>query len=161
MQDLRYGFRMLMKDRTFIKTLARLFADETSPFRFASVLMAVFGGLALVLSAIGVFGVMSYSVAQRTHEIGVRIALGAGRADVLRLVIGQGLRTAALGLAVGLPLSFALSRFMASQLFGVVSPEYPVLFGLMILLGAVAFFASWIPARQATKVDPMVALRYE
>jgi putative ABC transport system permease protein len=104
-----------------IKTLARLFVDETSPFRFAAVLMLVFGGIALVLAAVGVYGVMSYSVAQRTHEIGVRIALGATRADVLRLIAGQGLKTAALGLAVGLPLALALSRIMASQLFGIVS----------------------------------------
>jgi putative ABC transport system permease protein len=144
-----------------IKTLARLFVDETSPFRFAAVLMLVFGGIALVLAAVGVYGVMSYSVAQRTHEIGVRIALGAGRADVLRLIAGQGLKTAALGLTVGLPLALALSRIMASQLFGIVSLEYAMLFGLVMLLGAVAFLSSYIPARRATKVDPMVALRCE
>ncbi len=144
-----------------IKTLSQLFVDETSPFRFAAVLISVFGGIALVLSAVGVYGVMSYSVAQRTHEIGVRIALGAGRADVLSLVIGQGLKTAALGLAVGFPLALALSRIMVSQLFGVVSLEYGVLIGLMLLLGAVALLSSYVPALRATKVDPIIALRQE
>jgi putative ABC transport system permease protein len=144
-----------------IKTLGRLFVDEMSPFRFAVVLMSVFGGIALVLSAVGIYGVMSYSVAQRTHEIGVRIALGAGRADILRLIVGQGLRTAALGLAIGFAVAVALSRIMVSQLFGVVSLEFPVLIGLMLLLGAVAFLSSYVPAHRATKVDPMIALRYE
>ena len=144
-----------------IKTLQQLFVDETSPFRFAAVLMSVFGGIALVLAAVGVYGVMSYSVAQRTHEIGIRMALGAGRSDVLRLITGQGLRTAAIGLTVGFPLALALSRIMVSRLFGVVSLEFPVLVGLTLLMGAVAFLSSYIPARRATKVDPIVALRSE
>jgi putative ABC transport system permease protein len=144
-----------------IKTLSQLFVDETSPFRFAAVLISVFGGIALVLSAVGVYGVISYSVAQRTHEIGVRIALGASRKDVLRLVVGQGLKTAALGLAVGFPLAIALSRIMVNQLFGVVSLEYGVMIGLMMLLGAVAILSSYIPALRATKVDPIVALHQD
>jgi putative ABC transport system permease protein len=144
-----------------VKTLARLFVDETSPFRFAAVLMLVFGGIALVLSAVGVYGVMSYSVAQRTHELGVRIVLGASRADVFGLVVGQGMKTATLGLAIGCPMALALSRIMSSQLFGIVSLEYPVLIGVMLMLGSVAFLASYIPARRATKVNPMVALKYE
>src|SRR5262245_20610027 len=107
-----------------IKTLGRLFIDEASPFRFAAVLMLVFGAIALVLSAVGVYSVMSYSVAQRTHEIGVRMALGAERSDVHRLIVGQGIKTAVAGLIVGLPLALLLSRLMASQLFGIVSLEY-------------------------------------
>jgi putative ABC transport system permease protein len=144
-----------------IKTLARLFVDEMSPFRFAVVLMLVFGALALVLAAVGVYGVMSYSVEQRTHEIGIRIALGAEARDVLRLIVGQGIKTTTLGLAIGLPLALALSRMMASVLFGVVALEYAILIGFVLLLAAVAFLSSFIPARRATRVDPMVALRYE
>jgi putative ABC transport system permease protein len=144
-----------------VKTLARLFADEASPFRFAAVLMLVFGAIALVLSATGVYSVMSYSVTQRTHEIGIRLALGAQSRDVLRLIVGQGVKTAALGLAIGLPLAFGLSRVMASLLFGVVSLEYPILIGFASLLAGVAFLSSYLPARRAMKVDPIVALRYE
>jgi putative ABC transport system permease protein len=132
-----------------------------SPFRFAAALMLVFGAMALVLSAVGVYGVMSYSVAQRTHEIGIRIALGAQPRDVLWLIVGQGIRTAAIGLAVGLPLAWGLSRLMASQLFGVVTLEYAILIGFVSLLAGVACLSSVIPARRAMKVDPMVALRYE
>jgi putative ABC transport system permease protein len=141
------------------KTLGRLFVDEGTPFRFAAVLMLVFGGLALVLSAVGVYGVMSYSVAQRTHEIGIRIALGAKQGDVLALIVGQGLKTALLGLAIGLPVAFALSRLMASALFGIVALEASVLVGVVLLLAALAIVSSYLPALRATKVDPMVALR--
>jgi putative ABC transport system permease protein len=144
-----------------IKTLARLFGDEASPFRFAAVLMLVFGAIALILSAVGVYGVMSYSVAQRTHEIGVRMALGALQTDVLRLIVGQGVKTTALGLLIGLPLAWGLSRLMASVLFGVVSLEYTILIGFPALLAVVAFLASYFPARRAMQVDPTVALRYE
>jgi putative ABC transport system permease protein len=144
-----------------VKTLARLFADETSPFRFAATLMSVFGAIALALSAVGVYGVMSYQVAQRTHEIGVRLALGAQTSDVLRLIVGQGIQTASIGLAIGLGLALGLSRFMATMLFGVFSLEYAILIGLALLLAAVAFLSSYIPARRAAKVDPLVALRCE
>ena len=144
-----------------VKTLARLFVDETSPFRFAAVLMLVLGAIALVLSAVGVYSVMSYSVAQRTHEIGIRVALGAQKSDVLRLIVGHGLSRAIVGLALGLPLALTLSRIMASRLFGVVAMEYLILIGLVLLLAVVAFLSSYIPARRATKVDPLVALRYE
>jgi putative ABC transport system permease protein len=144
-----------------IKTLARLFVDETSPFRFAAALMSVFGVLALLLAAVGVYGVISYSVAQRTHEMGVRIALGAQRSDVLRLIVGQGIKTAALGVSIGLPLAFILSRIMVSLLFGIVSLEPAVFIGFVGLLAVVALLSSYVPAHRAAKVDPMVALRYE
>ncbi len=144
-----------------MKTLARLFIDEMSPFRFAASLMLVFGAIALAMAAVGVYGVISYGVAQRTHEIGVRIALGAQSRDVLRLIVGQGIKTALIGLALGVPLAFGLSRVMANLLFGVVSLEYGVLIGFAVMLVAVAFLSSYIPARRAAKVDPIVALRYE
>jgi putative ABC transport system permease protein len=144
-----------------IKTLARLFGDEASPFRFAAVLVLAFGTIALILSAVGVYGVMSYSVAQRTHEIGIRMALGAQQTDVLRLIVGQGIKTTALGLAIGLPLAWGLNRLMANVLFGVVLLEYSILVGLVSLLAVVAFLASYFPARRATRVDPIVALRSE
>jgi putative ABC transport system permease protein len=144
-----------------IKTLARLFGDEASPFRFAAVLVLAFGMIALILSAVGVYGVMSYSVAQRIHEIGIRMALGAQQTDVLRLIVGQGIKTTALGLAIGLPLAWGLNRLMANVLFGVVLLEYGILVGLVSLLAVVAFLASYFPARRAMRVDPMVALRYE
>jgi putative ABC transport system permease protein len=130
-----------------------------SPFRFAAVLMLVFGALALALAAVGVYSVMSFSVEQRTHEIGLRLALGAEARDVLRLIVGQGVSTAALGLALGLPLAWGLSRLMASVLFGVVALEYALLIGFVALLAGVAFLSSYVPARRATKVDPMIALR--
>jgi len=144
-----------------IKTLARRFADEGSPFRFAASLMLAFGAIALVLSAVGVYGLMSYSVAQRRHEIGVRMALGAQRHDVLRLILGQGLKTTAIGLGIGLPLTFAISGLMANALFGIVLLDYNVLIGLASLLAAVALFSNYIPARRATLVDPIKALHTE
>ncbi len=144
-----------------LQTLEQMFVEETSPFRFAAELMLAFGAIALLLAAVGVFGVMSYTVTQRTHEIGVRIALGAHRSDVLRLIVLQSMRTAALGLAAGLPLSLLLGRLMASQLFGVVALDLPVLGAIALLLGAVALAASCIPTLRASRVDPMLALRCE
>ena len=143
------------------KTLGRLFVDEGSPFRFAAELILVLGVIALLLSALGVYSVMSHSVAQRTHEIGIRIALGAQQADVLRLIVGQGLKTAILGLAIGLPAAFVLSRVMASALYGIVAVESSVLISFVLILAAVASLSCYVPARRATKVDPMVALRHE
>ncbi|MEW6207031.1 MAG: ABC transporter permease [Acidobacteriota bacterium] len=144
-----------------MKTLARLFVDEMSPFRFAASLMLVLGAIALMMSAVGVYSVMSYSVAQRAHEMGIRIALGAQSRDVLRLVVEQAVRTALAGLGVGLLLAFGLSRVMASMLFGVVSLEYSVVIGFALLLVAAAFLSSYLPARRAARVDPIVALRCE
>ncbi|MEW6735377.1 MAG: ABC transporter permease [Acidobacteriota bacterium] len=144
-----------------IKTLAQLFVDETSPFRFAAVLTLVFGIVALILSTVGIYGVMSYTVAQRRHEIGIRIALGAQRNDVLKLIVGEGIKITTLGLTIGLPLALGLSQIMVSLLFGIISLEYAILMGLVGLLAIVAFLASYIPAYRAAKLDPMVALRYE
>jgi putative ABC transport system permease protein len=144
-----------------VKTLGQLFVDEASPFRFAAVLMLILGAIALTLSAIGVYGVMSYSISQRSHEIGIRNALGAQRGDVLRLILSQGLRTTLIGSLIGLILALALSRLMANQLFGIVNFDLSVLAGFALLLIAVSLVSCFIPANYASKMDPMMALRYE
>jgi putative ABC transport system permease protein len=135
--------------------------------RFFTWLLALFAGIALVLAAIGVFGVMSYAVTRRTHEIGIRMALGADRHAVLRLILGSGIRLTLIGLAIGLGAAMALIRFLGSKLSWTVSlneikPTDPATLAVVcLLLAVVALLACYIPARRATKVDPMVALRYE
>jgi ABC-type antimicrobial peptide transport system permease subunit len=117
--------------------------------------------LALVLSAIGLYSVIAYTVSRQTHEIGIRMALGASRADVLRMVLWMGARLLGMGLAVGLVASFAVTRLIASQLWG-VSPHDPVtLCGVVVIVASAGLAACYFPARRATRVDPMVALRYQ
>jgi putative ABC transport system permease protein len=143
------------------RTLAQQFENSISQPRFYTLLLGLFAGVALILATIGIYGVMSYMVAQRTHEIGIRMALGAQRGDVLKMVIGQGLRLALIGVIVGLVLSFMATRFLSSLLYGVSAVD-PVTFAVIpLLLTAVAVAACFIPARRATRIDPLIALRNE
>ena len=144
-----------------VRTLAQVIADDASGVESAARMMFVFAIVALALAAAGIFAVMSYSVTQRTHEIGVRMALGAARSDVLRLVIASAAKMAGAGLAIGLVLATLMARGLESVLFGLIQVDTPVLVMLTALLATVAALAAYIPARWATKVDPMQALRYE
>ena len=144
-----------------VQTLAELRRQAAFPQRLTGVLLSVFGGVALLLATVGLYGVVSYGVSQRTHEIGVRIALGARAADVVRLIVGQGVRMAGIGLAAGVLLALALGRLLGSLLYG-VDPADPLTFaGVATLLLLVAAGASWIPARRASRLEPTRALRAE
>ena len=131
------------------------------PAKFAAGLFSLFGVLALLLATVGLYGVMSYMVSQRTHEIGIRMAIGADKSDVLRLIMKQGLTLTAFGLGIGLVIALGFTRVLKSLLYD-VSPSDPLTFGaIALLLAIVAMLATLIPARRAMKVDPMIALRYE
>jgi putative ABC transport system permease protein len=144
-----------------IKTMDEIAAESVARQRFSMMLLAIFAAVALVLAAVGIYGVMSYSVTQRRNEIGIRMALGAQRSDVLKLTVGQGLKLVLVGVAVGLVGAFVLTRLMVSLLFGVGATDPGTFIVISIILVGVALFASYIPARRATRVDPLVALRYQ
>ena len=142
-----------------IETLDQLIATSTSERRFSMMLFGVFAAAAIALASVGLYGVMSYAVTQRTHEVGIRMALGAQRRDVVGLILRQGLRLTLSGIAIGLIAAWAATRLLINMLYGVSATDMSTFAGVSLLLIGVALFACYIPARRATKVDPMVALR--
>jgi predicted permease len=144
-----------------IRTQTQVIDELLSQERMVARLSGFFGVLALVLACIGLYGLLSYEVSRRTHEIGIRVALGAQQRDVLSLVVGQGIVLAIVGTAVGIGVALGVTRFLASMLYDVHANDPPTMIGVALLLAIVALAACYIPARQATRVDPMVALRYE
>jgi predicted permease len=144
-----------------VNTLEEEVVESIAIVRIMGILMAVFGGVALGLSSVGVYGVLSESVAQRTREIGIRMALGAHPRDLMNLVLGQALKLTGIGLAIALPMSFLVGRAMASLVFGIVRTDFTVLLGFTVLLVLVALAAGYLPARRAMRMDPMSSLRYE
>ncbi|MEO8677442.1 MAG: FtsX-like permease family protein [Vicinamibacterales bacterium] len=144
-----------------VKTIEQIISDSTGQPRFRSFLIASFAGLALLLAAVGVYGLISFTVAQRIPEIGVRLALGANPWQVFSLVIGQGLKLAALGIVIGLAVAAAATRFMSGLLFNTSATDPVVYASLSALLLTMAVLACYVPARRAMRVDPMTALRSE
>jgi predicted permease len=144
-----------------IQPMDKIVSDSVAGRRFSMLLLGIFAGLALVLATVGIYGVVSYTATQRTHEIGIRMALGAERTDVLRLVVGQGLRLSLIGIGAGLAAALGLTRLMSSMLYGVHPTDLVTFAAVSLLLAGVAVLASYVPARGATRVDPIIALRYE
>ncbi len=147
----------LYETRTMQQYIDRAVAQP----RLNMTLLIVFAGVAIVLTAVGIYGVMAYSVAQRTQEIGIRMALGAQRLDVLRLIVGQGARLVVLAMIIGVAAAFAMTRSIASLLYGVAATDFPTLFSVAFLLALIALLACWLPARRASGIDPITALRTE
>jgi ABC-type antimicrobial peptide transport system permease subunit len=146
---------------TGVRSMQQVVSTSTARQNFNMLLLSVFAGIALLLAAIGIYGVMSYSVQQRTHEIGIRMALGADRGDMLRMVVGTGMRLTVLGVMAGIAGAFGLTRLLANLLFGVRATDPTTFVGIALALSLVALLACYIPARRATKIDPIIALRYE
>lgn len=144
-----------------VQTLEEMIGQSIGTRRFALRLLQMFATLALILAAVGIYGVMSYSVTERTHEIGLRVALGAQTRDVLKLIVGQGMKLALIGIGVGLLAALAATRLMATLLYGVSATDPLTFAGVALLLTVIALLACWLPAHRATKTDPLIALRYE
>jgi putative ABC transport system permease protein len=144
-----------------VKTLERVVSDSIAQPRFNMVLLGIFAGLALILASVGIYGVMSYSVTQRTQELGVRIALGAQRRDIFSLVLKQGIILALIGVGIGLAAAIGLSKVVASVLYGISATDPVTFISVAVIMIAVALVACFFPARKATKVDPLTAMRYE
>jgi putative ABC transport system permease protein len=144
-----------------VATMSEVLGVEAAQRRMGMIMLAAFAGLALLLASLGIYGVLAYFVTQHTNEIGVRIALGANRRNILALVLKKGMGLTLLGIAIGMAAAFALTRLMSSLLFGVKAFDPLTFVAVPLLLAMVALLACWIPARRATKVDPMIALRYE
>ena len=144
-----------------VRTMEEIRGDSVAPQRLNLTLLTIFAGIAFVLAIVGIYGVMSYAVTQRTHEIGIRMAIGAQPRDVFKMILGQGMMLTIIGMAAGLAGAFALTRLMATMLF-TVKPTDPVTFSsVAVLLLLIALLACYIPGRRATKVDPVNSLRYE
>jgi len=144
-----------------LKSMEESISEQTSGVRSAAVTMSTYAAIALLLAVTGIYAVIAYSVVQRTHEIGLRLALGAGHGDIVRMVVGQAFRLAAIGLAIGIPVAFILTRIMASALYGVVSVDALTFVAFTVALAVSALLAGYIPARRAVRVDPMTALHHE
>jgi putative ABC transport system permease protein len=144
-----------------VRTMEQVIAKSIARPRFNTLLLSIFAGVALVLASVGLYGVMNYSATQRTHEVGIRMALGATRADIMRLVVGNGMLLTLIGIGIGVAASLMLTRVMANLLFGVTATDLPTFVGVSVVLAAVALIANYIPARRATRVNPVIALRYE
>jgi putative ABC transport system permease protein len=144
-----------------VKSLDVVINESIVGIAYVAAMMAAIGVIALVLASVGVYGVMSYSVSERTHEMGIRMAMGATAAAIHRLVIGNGMLLTVIGIAIGLPLAFGLARALSSLLFGVSAADPFAFIGLPLILASVAALASYLPARRAVRVDPLTALRYE
>jgi ABC-type antimicrobial peptide transport system permease subunit len=141
--------------------MEQVIAESTARQNFNMLLLSIFAGMALLLAAIGIYGLMSYTVEQRTQEIGIRVALGAGQRDMLKLIVRQGMLLAGIGVVIGLAAAFGLARLLASLLFGVKTTDPLTYAGVAAVLISVALLATYVPARRATKIDPLIALRYE
>jgi putative ABC transport system permease protein len=144
-----------------VTSMEQQLSEQLSPRRFQTLLLSLFSFVALLLAAVGIYGVLNYSVAQRTHEIGIRMALGGHSRQVVKLVMMDGVKLAVAGLAIGTIVATTVTQFMRSLLFGVTSTDPVTFVSVLILLMTIALLACYVPARRATRVDPTTALRYE
>jgi ABC-type antimicrobial peptide transport system permease subunit len=143
------------------KTMEQVVGETVARQNFNMLLLTIFAGVALLLASVGIYGLMAYSVQQRTQEIGIRLALGADRADMIKLVLGQGMKLAGIGVVVGLGIAFGVTRLLKTLLYGVTTMDPVTFAGVAVILSAVAFAACYIPARRASVVEPVEALRYQ